>query len=376
MNTLKQSLFSIPLTHILLVITITIICTIFSITEQKMFIFSSCYLLIIGYAIYKNKTSWILLLMCMITSSLLITLRINYQFASYKSDQSFLKRNIKICGVVEQINHSTLIKDQKNIIITTSLICKKNSILKSPKKITLFFPSQLVTEIQENDYITIQSIQLEQPSPDTDYQLYLIKENFWAVGRGTKSTQFQITHNQKTLIQQILFSIHKQLHTISSSLFEPLFLGKKEKNIENLEIQHKSIYWGIAHHMARSGAHLAILFGLIMMILHYTRFAYFYRYIFCIFLLIGYHAISQPSISFIRSLIMILIHIIGKTCNKIPSSLHTITITTLATLFYNPMQLFFLDFQLSFGITYIIIWLFNIKNSKTLAFYKYRLVQF
>ena len=128
--------------------------------------------------------------------------------------------------------------------------------------------------------------------------------------------------------------------------------------------------------MARSGAHLAILFGLIMLILHYSQFAYIYRYILCIFLLSGYAIISQSSISFLRALFMILMHIVSKIFKKIPSSLHTLTVTTLATLFYNPMQLFFLDFQLSFGITYIIVWLFNIKNSKTIAFYRRRLVRF
>ena len=376
MNNLTKSLFAIPLTHILLILTITVICTIFALTEQKILLFSLAYFLIIGYAIYKNKISWILLILCMITSSLLIIFRINNQFSAYKADQSFLKRYVTICGTVEQINNSTLIKNQTSLVITTNLICKRNSELKTQKKITIFFPSFAVKQIQENDSIIIKSIQLEQPTPGSDYQRYLIKENFWAVGRATKNTELQVTHNPQTCIQKIIVLIHKPLDSLSSSLFEPLFLGRKEKNIENLEIQHKSVYWGIAHHMARSGAHLAILFGLIMLILHYTRFAYFYRYLFCIFLLIGYFAISQSSISFIRSLIMILMHIFAKTFNKVPSSIHTVTATTFATLFYNPFQLFFLDFQLSFGITYIIIWLFNIKNSKTIAFFKYRLVRF
>lgn len=376
MNIPKLSTLTIPITHILLMLTagaIATICAAFAICTH---LFIVTYISLICYAVYKNNRSWNFIVISMLLCSLLIMLRINHIMHSYKSDQSFLKKNVAIVGTIKEINYATLYKNQTSITLQTNAIIKKHNALKKAKKIILFFPTSAIKELKENDLIAIESIQLDQPQENSDYQRYLLKENIWATGRGSLHTKYNITPNPLTTIQKIQSSIYQRLHKVSLSLFDPLFLGKKEKNKESLELQHQSVYWGIAHHMARSGAHLAILFGLIMLLLHYTHFAYIYRYLLCVFLLVGYAAISQLSISFTRSLIMILLHIFAKACNRIPSSLHTITITTFIILFYNPVQLFFLDFQLSFGITYIIIWLFNIKNSKTIAFYKRRLVRF
>ncbi len=376
MNTLLQQLFSIPITHTLFLLTITTIATIVATTQHYLMTLFIAFGTICIYAIYKNRISLLLYVVCISIFSLLAIARVQDQIDRYRSDQSFLKIPVTVQGTIEQINQSTLIKDQTNLIIKTDLISNKNRTLLHQKKVSLFFPTEQIKNVQEYSSITICNIKLEQAKPGSDYERYLIKEGFWAVAHCTPSTPYTLQSCNLHLDQKILLSFKKQLNALSSSLFDPLFLGKKEKTIENISIQHKSIYWGIAHHMARSGAHLAILFGLLMLLLHYTQLPYFFRYGISIFLLIGYAIISQASISFLRALFMILLHIIGKLCNHIPSSLHTLTVTTLATLLYNPMQLFFLDFQLSFGITYIIIWLFNIKNSKTIAFYKHRLVRF
>lgn len=376
MNKLVQSLFSIPLTHILLCITLTTILTIFATIEQHLFALVSCYIIFLIYALYKNLTTWVLIALCMNISSLLMITRINYQSSCYKLDQSFLKTNVTIKGFVQQVNHSTLSQNQTTVTINTTQILTKNQSLKTAKKILLFFPTTLAEKIEDEDFITIHNIQLEQPLQQSAYRDYLIKENIWAIGRGTKYNQYELKKHPISLQKKILSLLHQKLKKETTSLFDPLFLGQKEKCVENLHMQHQCTYWGIAHHMARSGAHLAILFGLIMFLLHYARVTYLYRYMLSIFLLLGYALISQPSISFLRALFMIFLHITAKIFKRIPSAIHTLTITTLVTLFYNPMQLYFLDFQLSFGITYVIIWLFNIKNSKTIAFYRHRLVRF
>lgn len=170
--------------------------------------------------------------------------------------------------------------------------------------------------------------------------------------------------------------LQKSLTGDTLKLFNALFLGIKEKSKEGLILQHNSIYWGAAHHMARSGIHLAILFALIMFFFLYIPIRYIYKYWFIMIALAGYTAISNPTISFIRALIMIIAHILCKLLNHKASSLHIITLATTATLLCNPLQLFFLDFQLSFGITYIIVWLFYIKKKQTIVFTKSNFVRF
>lgn len=377
MNKHHLSSIPIPLTHILLLVTFTTGITILAAIKQYLFSLISCYLAGFCYAIYKNKPSCLILLLYMIAGSLFVITRINYQKNSYESDQLFLKNKTNVQGFVEQVTRSGLVKDQSLILIKTTTISNKKNTKKIEKKICLFLPTIQAQKIQEGSCLVLYNIQLEQPGKDSDYYRYLLKEGLWAITHGTMYTQYRIIKKPSISWQQkILSSLYKKIHNKASSLFDPLFLGKKEKCMQSLSVQHQSSYWGIAHHMARSGAHLAILFGLIMLLLHYTQISFLYRYILCIFLLVSYALISQSSISFLRALCMILLHIAAKIFKRVPSSLHTISATTLVALLHNPMQLFFLDFQLSFGITYIIIWLFNIKNSKTIAFYRHRLVHF
>ncbi|MBI2353381.1 ComEC/Rec2 family competence protein [Candidatus Dependentiae bacterium] len=370
MNPLVSNFFAIPFTHSLLLFTLISIISIIAATQHYLSLLFSLYALTIGYVFYKNSLSYLMHIILMLFFSFLIITRIHNQQKEYLSHRHLLTVPIMIHGSIEQINHATLIKNQTTLIIKTEFIEYKRKKINIKKKIAIFFPTEKTDSLKEEDSISVYYITLNQPEHNSEYERYLIKENFWAVAHATIYTNFEHFSKEPSLKQQIINSFYHHLSTLSSSLFDPLFLGKKEKNEKSLIIQHQSMYWGIAHHMARSGAHLAILFGLIMLLLHYSQLPYFLRYTLCIFLLIGYGIISQNSISFLRALYMILFHIASKLCNHIPSSLHTLTITTFIILLFNPMQLFFLDFQLSFGITYIIIWLFNIKSTKTIAFYK------
>ncbi len=376
MNLLLQPFITIPLTHLLLIVTFTTIGTIWAAAQHCIIYATIACAFIAGYCIYKNKLQALVLLFCVIASSLIIIARMHQQRTIYQSDQSFLKTKMSLTGTVKQINRSNLAQDQTNIIVQTNAIWNAKRSLKAPKKIALFFPSAYVKDIQEGDVVTVSDIKLEQPLVGGNYERYFIKEGFWATARCATYTPLFVQKNNCCLKTKILIRIQQHLPDHLTCLFDPLFLGKKEKNLQNLEIQHKSAYWGIAHHMARSGLHLSILLSLILLLLHYTYMPYFLRYLLCISMLLGYTIISQSSISFLRALCMILLHLFGKLCKQTPSGLHTLTITTLITLFFNPLHLFFLDFQLSFGITYIILWLFNIKNSKTIAFYQNHLIRF
>tara|TARA_Y100000588_G_scaffold382376_1_gene469727 strand:+ start:3035 stop:3970 length:936 start_codon:yes stop_codon:yes gene_type:complete len=302
--------------------------------------------------------------------SFIVTIRINQKFFDYNTHQELLNKTTTISGIIKEISHNTLTKKQTTLLVQLNNIKNHKQNILSNKYIYVFCPTSNTQEIQEDQKITLYNITLRQPPAYSNYQLYLLKENVWATTHCKQNAIYIETSNTVSFKQSIKNIISSSLETLSSNLFAPLFFGKKEKSIEGITIQHQSVYWGIAHHMARSGAHLAILFSLVMLLLHYTQMWYVTRYVICMLLLLGYASISQSSISFIRALIMILLHIICKVSLQMPSSLHILTLTTLVTIIYNPMQIFFLDFQLSFGITYIIIWLFTLKQSQTIAFQK------
>lgn len=369
MNTKQFSIFSLPITHTLLLITLTICATIFATLFHHMYALASFYAIGTCIAFYKKDNSLIATTLCLLFFSFITTSRINQQFARYKSDQAWLHKPVTIEGVVTSISTSSLTKDQTTITLcTTSIQNNKKQLLSKQKNISLFAPSKLCTQVKESQQIKISYIKLEQPYHDSEYQRYLLKEGIWAIAHCTNHGIEIIKEQNPTIQSTYLRTMHNALSSTAKTLFDPLFLGKKEKNLHALDIQHRSMYWGASHHMARSGVHLSVLFGLLMLLFHYASIAHWLRYIISATILLIYAYISFSSISFLRALFMILLHIICKLFKKIPSTLHILTLTTIATLLYNPMQILFLDFQLSFGITYILIWLFLVKEHKTIAF--------
>ena len=220
----------------------------------------------------------------------------------------------------------------------------------------------------EGQTLTIFKAILQQPETDCDYHTYLLKEGIWATTFITSQKILISNYHNRSWFAQCSSKFCALLQKSTINLFNPLFLGKREKSIDSISIQHQSLYWGIAHHMARSGIHLVTLFGLFMALFHYARIKHFYRYIIGAALMLVYFEISISSISFLRALCMIMLQIISKIHKFQYSSVHALTLTTLFMVAYNPWYILFLDFQLSFGITAVIIWLFQAKWAKTVAF--------
>lgn len=148
-------------------------------------------------------------------------------------------------------------------------------------------------------------------------------------------------------------------------LFSLIFLGKRLLNKQPTErIKQHFNTWGVTHYLARSGLHMVIFALIWYMILNLLPFHQRYKHIILLFLSIIYYLLSWQSVSFCRAFIQFLLY---KTCVLLFTDahvLHILTITCLAVLLYNPMQLFFLDFQLSFGLTFALAWFNHLKNQR------------
>ncbi len=356
--------------HVLYIITATTSLTIFLNTvPYYALLLTLLYIASISYTLYNKQLSILFVVLLSMIFSLCAAFRMNQQLSSYTSNQELLQSPVTIEGCVYRLDHSTLIKNQTTIHIKTSCIKNKKKKLTDPQYITIFLPTKRSLHLQENQHIRIYNCKLSQPANNTKYQQYLLKEGIWAIAYCSNHTIYIIKKPPYSYTQIVQKTLQNNISHTSFSLFNMLFLGKKEKEVSSLNAQHQCILWGIAHHTARSGAHLTILLGLLLLLLHYAQLHYILRYLFCMALLWGYALISYSSISFIRALLMSMLFILCKTCKRLPSSLHIITLVTLVIALYNPIQFFFLDFQLSFGITYMIIWLFNVKKSTTIAFF-------
>ena len=361
--------YTIPFPHLLATITIATMATIFmalsgySIIIPPLYVFSSCCAIY-----YKKHHHTFALIVCMVFSTGVL-LQIKNMYQKYHSHQELFNKPITLEGVITNISNMHMTKEQTTLLLQTTHITNNQATpIICSQKILVYAPTKRTLNLQEGQTIAVHSITLSKPENGCAYEYYLIKERIWA-------TAF-ITSNRISIKNQTSLPMHKKCFNIFSShlskstasLFNPLFLGKREKNKQTSSIQHNSMYWGIAHHMARSGIHLSTIFGLLMTLLHLLRIRHSYRYALGALLSIGYFEITCPSISFVRALFMILFQLFSKINHFTYSSVHALTMTTLIILMHNPFQVLFLDFQLSFGVTCIIIWLFRAKYAKTIAF--------
>lgn len=368
MTTDNRLLNQIPITHTLLACATSSILTSLALFYNLGFIVFYSYIAVIISSVYQKKLHRLFTVGMCILFSMQIFLKIEQLNHAYNADQIFLNCPATLYARILQKQLSQLNKAQTTLTVESLKIEKSDGLtLTKSAKILLQLPLKRSTSLHEGQIIKVNNICLQQPEPSAAYTTYLIKEGVWATAFITKQ-KISILQETYQGYYTLTSRIMQLLNNSITNLFNPLFLGKREKTISTLEIQHQSLYWGIAHHMARSGIHLVSLFGLFMALFHYARVKHFYRYIICTILMIGYLEISIPTVSFLRSICMILFQMISKINKFQYSSIHALTLTTLMMLLHNPYYILFLDFQLSFGITAIIIWLFHAKWSKTVAF--------
>lgn len=145
-------------------------------------------------------------------------------------------------------------------------------------------------------------------------------------------------------------NLRNKMSKITNVLFEFIFLGLKNTNKTSDELRRKFNYWGITHYLARSGLHVVMIIFLWSLLLKLIPANYILKQFGLTLLSIGYYLLSWTSVSFERALITFLFM---QCCLllKLPfRSTYLITLCSLLFLIINPIQLFFLDFQLSFSL--------------------------
>lgn len=181
------------------------------------------------------------------------------------------------------------------------------------------------------------------------------------INRPAYSLKRSIFYFRETLLKDLRFKINPE----TFQLFSSIFLGNRtivKKQMDATKEPFK--IWGTSHYLARSGLHLVIFVILWHFILSLVPISYILKQIFLILLILIYALLSWSSVSFERALLMFLIY---KMCllTRTPSHyVHLVVLVTFLVLCINPLQLFFLDFQLSFGLTFALAWFNHIEAHK------------
>lgn len=230
--------------------------------------------------------------------------------------------------------------------------------------------------LRYDDVILMHNIPLR-PANNGDYRRYLMRN-------GVTGAAF-IPRLQEQLLERPTFSIFRWLYEQRAklytqlaikmshptfSLFSTLFLGNTspaKNTLHNARTNFST--WGIAHYLARSGLHLIIIIFLWSILLRFLPISFSLQQLFLIFLVSLYTIFSWASVSYVRALITFFLYKFCSLRRLHNQLIHILTLTTLIVIIYNPLHIFFLDFQLSFGLTAALALynFFSATSSKHLA---------
>jgi len=214
------------------------------------------------------------------------------------------------------------------------------------------------------------------PAPEGDFKLYLYKEGIDAtafqplvqskiIHRPLYSFKRWVSQKKKTLHYRLL----KKMDPSIFALFSSLFMGNRVSIKQELE-HHKPLFkvWGISHFLARSGIHLLIFIILLSRLISCIPAPFLMKHIFLLFCAFLYFLFSWPSVSFNRAFYTFLFYKMTIFLNMPIHSMHALAFICLIILSQSPLQILFLDFQLTFLLTFCLIWIAHTRHQRKLLF--------
>lgn len=271
---------------------------------------------------------------------------------------------IEITGIVIDKNKATTQYNKSTALAVLVYIAKKEDGETKNIDKTIVLHIENDTAIEVGDMVTFFNVHCKQPTNES-FNNYQIKEQIAATIFNNKLTHTINNHpewslrrwiwNQK---QRILNGLMGKLSADGFRFFSSLFLGNRacvKNSLDKTNEQFKT--WGISHFLARSGLHLALFIFIWQALFCIAPLPFIIKQIIITLLSCTYFILTWTSAPFTRSFALFLLH---KVClmSKLPFHLlHYLTLVCFCFLLYCPLYLFFLDFQLSFALTFALAWL-------------------
>lgn len=318
--------------------------------------------------VFFVKTQW----SYKIFSALLFSIVLGYYLASLQRDNfDCFKSQINqqffdITGTVveyERIENSIF---KHKLIIQASLLTNPNKQLLVNQKIAIY--TQQYPRAYVGEQIILHNLRFNFSS-DRHFQDYLIK-NQLAASIFATSLDFKVlkTNNFFCLKQykrRLLKKINLKMNTATKVMFNSIFAGyKNDHKTEFNLLKNEFQTWGIIHYLARSGLHLVIISAIWQTICTMIQIPALFSNLIVLIFMFLFCALTWPALPFIRALIMIACY---RACHFLKLQvhlLHILNISCIYTLINNPISIFFLDFQLSFLLTYGLIFFNEISYMK------------
>lgn len=332
-------------------------------------VLTPCFLIIAGLALKYEKQIITMLCIMVIMGSFIHK---GYNYLYERAAETIPETPITITGIVTDIqktNHHLF----KNIVVVTlnTINGTPTSWFNPHNKIHIYVTSYPSVEV--DDLVKMENILCKKP-PISSYRGHLMREQTIATVFTPKLITTQIvkpTFSYKRWIYNTKMFVTKRatqaLLPVTKSLYASLFLGNKTYTSSCYEsIKEQFRRWGLSHYLARSGLHLVLIVALWVWFFRIIPIPFIHKQLGIAFLVMIYALLSWSSISFIRALSTFFL---CKLCSSIwhhyYNNLHLLTVTAFYLLIQNPLHIFYLDFQLSFGITFALAWLHLLKTYQT-----------
>jgi len=195
-----------------------------------------------------------------------------------------------------------------------------------------------------------------------NYQAYLAQQSIYWNIKVNDVSQVQ-TNNGKPLFHHLFLLKEKMLNQIDVLFEQPqagfikaILLGEREDLDE--EIREAFSILGLSHLLAISGLHLSTLAFLLYWLLTKMRWTREKTIYFITFFLIGYMLLTGASASVVRATMMTMLMLYGLVGRRAVSALQALGIAFIGMTAYDPMWMYGVGFQLSFIVTFAILWFF------------------
>lgn len=247
------------------------------------------------------------------------------------------------------------------LTVQTTLFSNSNEKINLTKCICIYtqkFPTAYV-----GDEILLENLRFNFAS-NNHFEQFLIKNNIAA-------TVFVTTLNFKKVAcpsisrattflkkykRSILKKINLKMNHPTAAMFNSIFLGNKSCNkLEIVKLKHTFQTWGIIHYLARSGLHLVVIGAIWQILCNVLQIPFVLSNVIISLFMIIFCLLSWSALPFLRALIMIICYRICRFWKLQIHMLHLLNLSCIITLLHNPISIFSLDFQLSFLLTYGLI---------------------
>ncbi len=268
----------------------------------------------------------------------------------------------------EQSSH-TYCKSRLTLHISSIKPCNKEIWRDVSATVYINTSKQSSTPIEISDTSLVRNVTFKKSS-NTAYNNFLIKEkctaslfipklDYQLLNRPAYSFMRWLKNYKRSLLDRL----QEKFSCGAFRSFAAIFLGNRlgKNNLKDTRPYFK--VWGLLHYLARSGLHLIFFIALLCLLFTLIPISFFAKQLILIVVIIAYSMLSWTSIPFNRALHLFIFQKIGLILNFQINTIHLLSCICLITLFQNPSLLFFLDFQLSFGITFALAY-FNVLNEK------------